>query len=218
MKRKVVKERSRRRRAVLALAWFVFLFAMNLAFNVVAIFPFQARQELETRLEIDPTQIIWKASEKSQNGYTNCLAVNEDVAVFTNSRFYWHRGWFFDLAKLVSHNIAEPISARYLNVVSSEYEEEHYIGYVKSDEVASIEYFYRWDDGVIRTVKIREESFIYYNGVRYYWQVEGDGDPIWKHPSIDENLNYTEAVDLLERSVRALDQDGNVIYQGPING
>ena len=216
MKRKVVRKRSRRQKALMAMAWFAFLVALNLIFNVVAMFPFQARQEMENRMEIDQTEMIWKASEKSRDGYTNCLTVNEDVAVFTNYRLYWNRGWIFDRVVLIPRNTEEAVYARYLNIGNNEYREEHYMGYVKSDEVAAIEYFYRWDDGVVRSVKIEEDSFICHNGERYYWQVEIDGDPIWKHPAINENLNYTVAVDLLETAVRALDRDGNVIYQGPI--
>ena len=216
MKRKIVRKRNRRQKALLAMAWFTFLFALNLVFNMVAIFPFQARREMENRLEIDRTEVIWQAAEKSRDGYTNCLAINEDVAVFTNHRFYWNRGWLFDRTILIPHNTTEPVFARYLSMGNNEYREEHYMGYVQSDEVAAIEFFYRWEDGVVRTVKIEEKSFIYHNGERYFWQVENDGDSIWMHPAIDEDGDYTVGVDLLERSVRALDQDGNVIYQGPI--
>ena len=214
MKRRIVRKRSRRQTALFAMAWFVFLFAFNLVFNVVAIFPFQGRQNMENRMEIDKTEVIWRAPTKSYNGYTNCLVINEALAVFTSYRFHWKYGWMFDQATLVSRNTKEPMSHGYSRVGNSAYGEAHLMGYVNSDEVDTIEYFYRWEDGYVKTVRIREDSFLYHNGETYYWQVEDDS--IWDHLELDEKGNVIEVIDLLEKSVRALDRDGNVIYQGPM--
>lgn len=205
MKRKWVRKRSRREKALLAMACFACLLALNMVLDVIAVFPFQARRQMEAVMEIDKMEVVWQAPSKSRGGYTNCLAVNEDVAVFTGFRFYWHSGWRYDLAILVSRDTTEPISHEYMSLGYRDGGEEHFMGYVNSDQVASIEYYFRWEDGTVKTVKIREDSYIYHDGDRYYWQVEDES--LMHHPTLGWEL-YP-----IERLICALDRDGNIIYQ-----
>ena len=79
------------------------------------------------------------------------------------------------------------------------------MGCVNSDQVASIDYYLEWEDGTVKVIEIREESYIYHGDERYYLQVE-DGE-IMYHP--------TQGMDLYPQKqvLRARDESGNIVYE-----
>ncbi len=204
-RQKWIRKQGRRQKALLAFAWFVFLFALNLVLGLVPIFPFQARRQMETRMEIPETEEIWQASVQSFDDYTYHLAINEDVAVFYKQRFSWLRGWEIGSTTLLSRRTEEPLVSRYLSSHYKDDNEIYLMGYVNSEQVASVEYYYEWEDGTVKIVEIREESYIYHGDERYYLQTE-DGT-LWYHPTQGME-SYPQ-----ERVLRARDLAGNIIYE-----
>ena len=202
---KVIRKCGRRQKALMAMTWLVFLVALNLVLGLIPIFPFQANREMEASLEIGETEVIWKATEPSFDGYTYHLAINEDVAVFYKQRFFWKRGWTNGIVRLLPRNSQEPVVSKYRSVHYKDTHEVEFMGCVNSDQVASIEYYFEWEDGTVKIIEIREESYIYHGDERYYLQVE-DGE-IMYHP--------TRGMDLYprERALRARDAAGNIIYE-----
>jgi len=207
---KSVRKRSRRQKALLAIAWGVCLFVLNLECNLIRIFPFQARRQLEISWEIEKTKVIWEAPSVATDGRRYFIAVNEDVAVFGGRKWTWSYGWNIFGVRLIPRNIQEPMYATEMTIVSfDERYAVHLLGLVKDDEIATIEYQKRWEDGAIKEMEIAEESYIYHGDERYYVQ-EAPSD-FWYHPEMIE----TVAAD--KRIVCAKDRAGNIIYQGPIN-
>ena len=202
---KVIRKRGRRQKALMAMAWLMFLFALNLVLGLIPVFPSQANRELEATLEIGETSVIWQAAEPSRDGYTYHLAINEDAAVFYKQRFSWLQGWANGSTRLLSRNSQEPVVSKYTSVYFKGGNEVEAMGCVNSDQVASIEYYFEWEDGTVKIMEIREESYIYHGDERYYLQVE-NGE-IMYHP--------TQGMDLYpqKRLLRARDSAGNIIYE-----
>ncbi|MBR6527678.1 MAG: hypothetical protein IKT45_07005 [Lachnospiraceae bacterium] len=202
---KIMRKRGRRQKALMAFAWLFFLFALNLIVGLIPVFPFQANREMEEMLEIDETTVIWQAVEPSLDGYTYHLAINADVALFYKQRFFWTRGWTNGSVRLLSRNFQEPVVSKYRSVHYKDDHEVEFMGCVNSDQVASIDYYLEWEDGTVKVIEIREESYIYHGDERYYLQVE-DGE-IMYHP--------TQGMDMYpqKRVLRARDTAGNIIYE-----
>ena len=165
------KQPGRRQRAHRAMVWIAVLLVINIAVNIIPIFPFQARKKMESAWELDTTQVIWEEEKDfgRWDGNYHCLAVNEEVAVFYNTHWFDIYGWLTDVVRFLNKGTSSPLYAEWSGQYSRDYHDTMwFMGYVHSAEVDSIEYQLIWSDDITEVYQIPNEAYLQDGADQYY--------------------------------------------------
>ena len=208
------KKLGRKQYALTILSRLALLLGLNIVLNVAPLFPFQGRRVMEEGAGISPTHVIWEetAHKGKWDGDYRYLAANEDTAVFSRMRFHWGYGWESSFTYLMNQHTPDPIHAKWIREYGSGrggYNFFYLVGYVASDQVASVEYQIDWEDYSESTIVIAEEDYIYEDGKRYY--VYDGCDYVRQFSEEDIQSSFIYDITAIARDAR-----GEILYQRSI--
>ena len=210
-RRKSKKKRGRRQEALTIIRWLAILLGINTVLNLAPIFSFQGRRIMEERAGISRTHVIWEETEQKGkwDGDYRYLAVNDDVAAFSWMQFGWGYGWVPGNTYIMNHYTKDPIYAKWIRSYGGGENIFYLVGYVASDQVASVEYQICWGDYSESTIVIPAEDYIYEDGKCYYVY---DGCDYVRQFS-EENIQDSFIYDI---TAIARDNQGEILYQRSI--
>ena len=210
MKKKQVRKRGRKQRALRCLLWIVILLIVNTVFHGLPLFHFQARDNLEIQHELGKTHVVWEETAERGwwDGKFHCLSADDNVAIFYNMYHEPLFGWEGMKIQLLNKNTTGILDAAWSNQYNANYHKTIWaMGYVASDQVACVEYTLIWNDEIVETYPIPEEDFVWDGTDRYY--VYDTGECMFRVDPATEG----DEVMISDVIVTARDKAGEIIYQ-----